>query len=228
MDIDDVNFETLEITREGHVLEVVLDRPDSDVNAINGTVHRELALLFETLKNETQARAIILTGRGRAFSAGGDFKWFPELQDTSRVVQNDARSQASRLERPTPERKDAFQQAATQYLKRYQTLGAAGFTPERPLLEGPRLSDLQLRSISATRHTGFLFFLGETCVIRNQARSQPQQLCLPTDSNECWCPDRFSLHDSVTAQHDTLPRLRGWLGRCGRFSRRVHDFTQSA
>ncbi len=83
MDIDDVNFETLEITREGHVLEVVLDRPDSDANAINGTVHRELALLFETLKNETQARAIILTGRGRAFSAGGDFKWFPELQDTS-------------------------------------------------------------------------------------------------------------------------------------------------
>ena len=40
MDIDDVNFETLEITREGHVLEVVLDRPGSDVNAINGTVHR--------------------------------------------------------------------------------------------------------------------------------------------------------------------------------------------
>ena len=28
MDIDDLNFETLEIIREGHVLEVVLDRPD--------------------------------------------------------------------------------------------------------------------------------------------------------------------------------------------------------
>jgi enoyl-CoA hydratase len=38
-------------------------------------------MLFQALKQEDEARAIILTGRGRAFSAGGDFNWFPQLDN---------------------------------------------------------------------------------------------------------------------------------------------------
>ena len=44
-------------------------------------LHGELARLFRELKREDEARAVLLTGRGRAFSAGGSFDWFPTLED---------------------------------------------------------------------------------------------------------------------------------------------------
>ena len=69
--------------RTGHVLEVVLHHPTSPVNAVDALLHHEFGELFRTLKRERQARAIVLTGEGRAFSAGGDFGWFPALRDTA-------------------------------------------------------------------------------------------------------------------------------------------------
>ncbi len=63
------------------VLEVVIDRPDSPLNAVNGVLHEDLTQLFPRLQAEREARAVLLTGSGRAFSAGGDFEWFPTLAD---------------------------------------------------------------------------------------------------------------------------------------------------
>jgi enoyl-CoA hydratase len=63
------------------VLEVVIDRTDSRLNAVNGQLHEELTHLFPMLQSERDARAVLLTGTGPAFSAGGDFGWFPELAD---------------------------------------------------------------------------------------------------------------------------------------------------
>lgn len=63
------------------VLEVILDRPGSDLNAVDEALHHDLTHLFPLLQAERDARAILLTGAGRAFSAGGDFDWFPRLQD---------------------------------------------------------------------------------------------------------------------------------------------------
>jgi enoyl-CoA hydratase len=71
----------LEFSRHGHVLKVVIDRPDNDLNAVDDDLHRELTALFPRLQQEREARAVLLTGRGKAFSAGGDFTWFPTLQD---------------------------------------------------------------------------------------------------------------------------------------------------
>ena len=65
----------------GEVLEVVIDRADSRFNAVNGELHHELTHLFPLLQAERSARAVLLTGTGPAFSAGGDFGWFPTLQD---------------------------------------------------------------------------------------------------------------------------------------------------
>ena len=78
-----MTFSCLDISRDGDVLRVVIDRPGNDLNAVDGQLHEELTALFPMLQRERQARAVLLTGRGKAFSAGGDFGWFPTLQDAA-------------------------------------------------------------------------------------------------------------------------------------------------
>lgn len=78
-------FRTLRFERDGDVLIVTIDRPDSDLNAVNDDLHDDLTTLFRELKRETTARAVLLTGSGKAFSAGGDFAWFPQLQEPGRM-----------------------------------------------------------------------------------------------------------------------------------------------
>ena len=74
-------FATLHTERIGDVLKVTIAHPTSPLNAVDGALHEDLAALFRALRRETLARCVLLTGQGRAFSAGGDFAWFPELQD---------------------------------------------------------------------------------------------------------------------------------------------------
>lgn len=71
----------IQIEREGDVLRVTIDREGDDLNRVDGELHEDLAALFNELRRERDARAVLLTGRGRAFSAGGDFAWFPALQE---------------------------------------------------------------------------------------------------------------------------------------------------
>jgi len=71
------DFECLAIERDGSLLRITIDHPRSKLNTVDGLMHEELARLFRELKREDEARAILLTGRGPAFSAGGDFGWFP-------------------------------------------------------------------------------------------------------------------------------------------------------
>jgi len=84
-DITQSHFTTLCLERDDDVLVVTIDRPGSDLNAVNEQLHEDLTRLFRELKLETIARAVLLTGRGKAFSAGGDFAWFPELQQPGRM-----------------------------------------------------------------------------------------------------------------------------------------------
>jgi enoyl-CoA hydratase len=68
-------YETIRFERLGDVLRVTLANPRNDLNAVDGEMHAELRRLFEELKDENEANAVVLTGSGRAFSAGGDFDW---------------------------------------------------------------------------------------------------------------------------------------------------------
>lgn len=72
---------TIRVARDGDVLRATIDRPDDPRNAVDGALHRDLTELFARLRTETEARAVLLTGAGSAFSAGGDFGWFPALQE---------------------------------------------------------------------------------------------------------------------------------------------------
>jgi enoyl-CoA hydratase len=55
------------------------------LNAVDEELHADFTQLFAWLRTESDARAVVLTGKGRAFSAGGDFAWFPTLRDTERL-----------------------------------------------------------------------------------------------------------------------------------------------
>jgi len=61
------------VTRNGHVMEVVLDRPK--VNAIDVATSQALAAAFAELRDDKELRCAILTSAGdRIFSAGWDLK----------------------------------------------------------------------------------------------------------------------------------------------------------
>jgi enoyl-CoA hydratase/carnithine racemase len=77
MTVYDVPAE-LEIEQDGPVRVVRLNRPEQ-LNATNHELHRGLAGLFPQIDADDEARAVVLTGNGRAFSAGGDFTYLDEL-----------------------------------------------------------------------------------------------------------------------------------------------------
>jgi len=88
------DLETIRVTRRGDVVEAVIAHPDQELNAVDGRLHRDFTRLFADLRGETEARAVLLTGDGPAFSAGGDLGWFPELRSPERLadLRRDARS----------------------------------------------------------------------------------------------------------------------------------------
>jgi len=78
--IDSLSLRALRVERRDTLLRVTIDHPESELNAVDELLHHELTSLFAALRREGEARAVLLTGRGRAFSAGGDFRWFPKLR----------------------------------------------------------------------------------------------------------------------------------------------------
>lgn len=59
--------------RPNGVVLVILDRPER-MNAANERMHEEMAEVWRTIGRDDTARVAVVTGRGRAFSAGGDLK----------------------------------------------------------------------------------------------------------------------------------------------------------
>jgi enoyl-CoA hydratase/carnithine racemase len=70
--------DVIQIESDGPIRIVRLNRPD-DLNATNHELHHALADLFPQIDTDDDARAVVLTGNGRAFSAGGDFDYLDEL-----------------------------------------------------------------------------------------------------------------------------------------------------
>ena len=64
----------LRVEADGPVRTVILNRP-AELNAINQSLHRAMAIIWAQLASDLEARVVILTGAGRAFSAGGDLDW---------------------------------------------------------------------------------------------------------------------------------------------------------
>ena len=72
---------TIEIDVDGEIGTMTLNRPDV-LNAMNPEMIGELVVAASWLADRAPLRALIVTGAGRAFSAGGDVNWFQKgLED---------------------------------------------------------------------------------------------------------------------------------------------------
>jgi enoyl-CoA hydratase len=61
------------VEHDGAVAKVTLNRPDA-LNALNRALRAEIVRAFIALKDDPDNRAVVLTGAGRAFTAGVDLK----------------------------------------------------------------------------------------------------------------------------------------------------------
>ena len=77
---DFTRYQTIRAQRRGRILTLTLNRPDK-LNAIDKAMHGELATLFVDAADDPDSDVIVLTGEGRAFSAGGDILWMQEMID---------------------------------------------------------------------------------------------------------------------------------------------------
>jgi enoyl-CoA hydratase len=68
----------LAVEADGPIRIVRLNRPDH-LNATNHSLHRALADVFPQIDADADARVAVITGAGRAFSAGGDFDYLDQL-----------------------------------------------------------------------------------------------------------------------------------------------------
>jgi enoyl-CoA hydratase len=71
-------YRNLKFSQTDAVLTVSLNRPDK-LNAIDAALHFELASVFHDVARDYSVNVVILTGEGRAFSAGGDLSWFRDM-----------------------------------------------------------------------------------------------------------------------------------------------------
>ncbi|NYZ11304.1 enoyl-CoA hydratase/isomerase family protein [Azospirillum sp. RWY-5-1] len=83
-------YETLRIERSGRLLTIVMNRPAS-LNAADALLHEELAHVFYDVASDPDSDVIVLTGAGRAFSAGGDIPWMQDAIDTPEMFEQTAR-----------------------------------------------------------------------------------------------------------------------------------------
>ena len=65
--------EIILVERDGPVALVTLNRPDA-LNALSRALRAEIVRVFTELKDDAEIRAVVLTGAGRAFTAGVDLK----------------------------------------------------------------------------------------------------------------------------------------------------------
>jgi len=72
----------IDVREDGPLRIITLNRPDA-LNAVNDDLHVGLARIWGRLNRDPSARAAVLTGLGKAFSAGGDFDYIRALSENS-------------------------------------------------------------------------------------------------------------------------------------------------
>jgi enoyl-CoA hydratase/carnithine racemase len=91
------DLSTLRLEVDGEIGTLTLDRPKV-LNAMSPDLIAELVTAAAWLADRAQLRALIVTGEGRAFSAGGDVTWFKRgLEESGAYLSADVRRGADIL-----------------------------------------------------------------------------------------------------------------------------------
>jgi enoyl-CoA hydratase len=74
------DYKTITFERRERVLTITLNRPEK-LNAVDQVMHEELSRVFVEASKDPDSDVVVLTGAGRAFSAGGDIGWMQIMID---------------------------------------------------------------------------------------------------------------------------------------------------
>ena len=85
----------IRVEADGPVRVVRLSRPEQ-LNAVNQDLHAGLTQVFPLLSADADARVAVITGEGRAFSAGGDFGLLDRMVN-DRVLRHDVIAEGREL-----------------------------------------------------------------------------------------------------------------------------------
>lgn len=86
---------SLLVTKDGPVRILTMNRPD-DLNSFDGSLHSAMRRVWDLLIDDEEADAVVLTGAGRAFSAGGYLPDFIRNRTDTKARRRDIR-EAERL-----------------------------------------------------------------------------------------------------------------------------------
>jgi enoyl-CoA hydratase/carnithine racemase len=87
--------DAIRVEADGPIRIVRLARPDQ-LNAVNEELHLGLTRVFPLLSADPDARVAVITGEGRAFSAGGDFDLLQRMVD-DRALRRDVIAEGREL-----------------------------------------------------------------------------------------------------------------------------------
>lgn len=73
-------YQSIKFDRRGKVLTMTFNNPEK-LNAFDETAHKELSRVFVDVAEDLESEVIVITGAGRAFTAGGNLEYMQKLRD---------------------------------------------------------------------------------------------------------------------------------------------------
>lgn len=84
------NYETIAFERRGKVLTMTFNNPEK-LNAFDEEAHQELSRVFVDVAEDLDSEVIVITGAGRAFTAGGNIEYMQKLRDEPALMHRTVR-----------------------------------------------------------------------------------------------------------------------------------------
>ena len=85
--VDYSSYQHLLIDKEDGIAFLTINRPEV-LNATNARLHYELSRIWLDIGDDPEVRVALITGAGRAFSAGGDFEMIEKSMGNSEIIAN--------------------------------------------------------------------------------------------------------------------------------------------
>lgn len=68
-----MEYQTIEFQKQDRVARITLNRPEA-LNALSADLLNDLRCAFAAVRNDAEVKALVITGKGKAFCAGADLK----------------------------------------------------------------------------------------------------------------------------------------------------------